>query len=201
MSARVLRRLPLIGYTVARIVGQGAFMSPPLRAYLSPELLDHAVVRPDGGKRNERRQDYCREHPARDRQLGAGAVGKPQHERGARIGTDAEDPADLVALRPAAADAHVRDVLAVVADHVVPELRLELEQELSTFHDLPRLVGRGVMASEPAIAPVADHPRLPAALEVRQRYSIDRSVGLVHDPPAELDHPIIADVDAVMVIQ
>jgi hypothetical protein len=59
----------------------------------------------------------------------------------AAMAAGAEDPADLVALLPVLADAQVCHVLAVVPDEVVGQPGLQLQHELGTLDDLPRLVG------------------------------------------------------------
>jgi hypothetical protein len=90
-------------------------------------------------------------------------------------------------------------VLAVLADHVVSKLGPYPEQELGALHDLPWRVCRWMVASKPVIASVAHDSGCPAAFEVLERHRVDRGVRPVPDAAAELDDPIIADVDAMMV--
>jgi hypothetical protein len=175
-------------------------LAPP-RSDLHPELLDLAVVCSDRDERNDRRKNHVTRHPVRKRQLSAGAASKPKHERSTNVGPDAEDPPDLVTLSPTATDAHVRDVLAVITNNVVSKLRLESKQELSALYDLPPCVSRWMMACEPTVASVAYDSGRSIAFEVLKRHSVDHGVGLVPDAAAKLDDPIIADVDAVMVIE
>ena len=69
-------------------------------------------------------------------------------------------------------------------------------------HDLPRVVGRGVMAGEPALVSVADHLSGPAVLERSERDHVRGCSSLVlqRDAAAELDDTVVGDVDAVMVV-
>ena len=59
------------------------------------------------------------------------------------------------------------------------------------------------MAGEPALVTVTDGLRRPASLELLKRDGGDAHAGLVleGDSAAELDHVIIGDVDAVVVVQ
>ena len=88
----------------------------------------------------------------RERQLSAGATSEPQEKSSTSVGPNAKDPPDLVALRPAAAYTHIRNMLAVVADHVVSKLWLKPKQELGPLRDLPWRVSCWMVASEPAKA-------------------------------------------------
>ena len=137
----------------------------------------------------------------RERQLSAGATSEPQEKSSTSVGPNAKDPPDLVALRPAAAYTHIRNMLAVVADHVVSKLWLKPKQELGPLRDLPWRVSCWMVASEPAIASMPHNFCRPAAFEVLERHSVDRGMRLAPDAATKLDDPIIADVDAVMVIE
>jgi hypothetical protein len=89
-----------------------------------------------------------------------------------------------------------------VANKVVGQPRLQLQQEFCARHYLPALVGRGVVAGEPALVSVADHLSCPAVLELGERDRGHGRAGLVlqRDAAAELDDTVVAYIDAVVVV-
>jgi hypothetical protein len=89
-----------------------------------------------------------------------------------------------------------------MADQVVGQLRLQLEQELCTDDDLPRLVGCRMVPGEPALISMPDDLGCTALLKVAQRDGVDGRVALVqqHHPAAKLDDAFSGDVNAVVAV-
>lgn len=93
-------------------------------------------------------------------------------------------------------------MLAVAADQVVRQARLELEQELGPLDDLPWFVRGRVPDGKAADVTVADDGGRRALIEAAERDRGDAHVALAgqDDAAAELDHAVIADVDAVVIV-
>ena len=180
--------------------GRGAFRGLSTGRRLLPEPADVVVIDLDACESGEDVQADHDGGASGERPVAAAACREEPHDSGAADDADAEVAAYLVAFGRSARCAAVGDVLAVVADEVVGQVREVGEEELGPGDDLVRGVGWREPPAGPACPPVPDGLGDPAGVELLERDGFDGRVRLVEDPAAELDDAVVADVDAVVVV-